>query len=67
MSKKKYKKKRLESNTVLVAIDKSEVSYSGKMIHPSGENMVITDGSNSKDTIVTYSSLVEFSKLMNTK
>lgn len=66
MSKKKYKKKRLESNTVLVAIDKSEVSYSGKMV-PSGENMVITDGSNSKDTIVTYSSLAEFSKLMNNK
>ena len=66
MSKKKYKKKRLESNTILVAIDKSEVSYSGKMV-PSGENMVITDGSNSKDTIVTYSSLAEFNKLMNSK
>ncbi len=66
MSKKKYKKKRLESNTVLVAIDKSEVSYSGKMV-PSGENMVVTDGSNSKDTIVTYSSLAEFNKLMNNK
>ena len=66
MSKKKYKKKRLESNTVLIAIDKSEVSYSGKMV-PSGESMVVTDGSNSKDTIVTYSSLAEFSKLMNTK
>ena len=38
-----------------------------KMIHPSGENMVITDGSNSKDTIVIYSSLAEFNKLMNNK
>lgn len=63
MSKKKYKKKRLESNTVLVAIDKSEVSYSGKMV-PSAEHMIKTNGT--KDTIVECS-LADLSKLMNTK
>ena len=63
MSKKKYKKKRLESNTVLVAIDKSEVNYSGKMV-PSAEPMIKTNGT--KDTIVECS-LADLSKLMNTK
>lgn len=63
MSKKKYKKKRLESNTILVAIDKSEVSYSGKMV-PSAEPMIKTNGT--KDTIVECS-LADLSKLMNTK
>lgn len=63
MSKKKYKKKRLESNTVLVAIDKSEVRYSGKMV-PSAEPMIKTNGT--KDTIVECS-LADLSKLMNTK
>lgn len=63
MSKKKYKKKILESNTVLVAIDKSEVSYSGKMV-PSAGPMIKTNGI--KDTIVECS-LADLSKLMNTK
>jgi len=63
MSKKKYKKKKLESNTVLVSIDKSEVSYSGKMV-PSAEPMIKTNGT--KDTIVECS-LSDLSKLMNTK
>ena len=63
MSKKKYKKKKLESNTVLVAIDKSEVSYSGKMV-PSAEPMIKTNGT--KDTIVECS-LADLSKLMNNK
>lgn len=63
MSKKKYKKKRLESNTVLVAIDKSEVNYSDKIV-PSAEPMIKTNGT--KDTIIECS-LTDLSKLMNTK
>ena len=63
--KKKYKKKRVESNTVLVGIDKSEVNYSGKMF-PSAEPMVKTDGS-SRGEIRVFGSLTELFKFMDNK
>lgn len=65
MSKKKRKKKRLESTTILEAIDKSEVNYSGKWV-PSAEPMIKTDGS-SRGEIKVFGSLTELFKFMDNK
>ena len=64
MSKKKNKKKRIESNTVLEIVDRTMTNYSGKMF-PSAEPMVKTDGS-SKDEIRVFS-LSELFAFMDNK
>lgn len=64
MSKKKYKKKRLESNTVLVAIDKSERTYDSSTSDLTG---VYLKQPKSADKIVEFSSIQDFSKLYKGK
>jgi hypothetical protein len=64
MSKKKRKKKRLESTTVLEIVDRTYSKYSGKWV-PSAEPMVETDGS--KDEIKTFGSLTELFNFMDNK
>lgn len=62
MSKKKRKKKRLESTTVLEIVDRTYSKYSGKMV-PSAEPMTKTDGP--KDEIKVFGSLTELFKFMD--
>lgn len=64
MSKKKYKKKRLESNTVLVAIDKSERTYDSSTGDLTG---VYLKQPKSTDKIVEFSSIEELNKLYKGK
>ena len=64
MSKKKRKKKRLESTIVLEIVDRTYSKYSGKWV-PSAEHMVETDGS--KDEIKTFGSLTELFNFMDNK
>nr|DAR75027.1 MAG TPA: hypothetical protein [Caudoviricetes sp.] len=64
MSKKKYKKKRLESNTVLVAIDKSERTYDSSTDDLTG---VYLKQPKSTDKIVEFGSIEELNKLYKGK
>ena len=64
MSKKKYKKKRLESNTILVAIDKSEHTYNSSTGDLTG---VYLKQPKSTDKIVEFSSVEDFGKLYKGK
>lgn len=64
MGKKKLKKKRLESTTVLEIVDKTVSNYSGKWV-PSAEPMVKTDGT--KDELKTFGSLSELFAFMDNK
>ena len=59
----KRKKKKIKSSSVLVAVDKSEVNYSGKWF-PSPEPMTKTDGS-SIGEIKVFGSLTELFKFMD--
>lgn len=64
MSKKKYKKKRLESNTVLVAIDKYERTYDSSTGDLTGVSL---KQPKSTDKIVEFSSIEELNKLYKGK
>lgn len=64
MSKKKYKKKRIESNTILVAIDKSERTYDSSTGDLTG---VYLKQPKSIDKIVEFSSIEELNKLYKGK
>lgn len=64
MSKKKRKKRRLESTTVLEIVDRTYSKYSGKWV-PSAESMVKTDGT--KDELKTFGSLSELFTFMDNK
>lgn len=65
MSKKKRKKRRLESTTVLEIVDRTMSDYSGKMFL-SAEPMIKTDGS-SRGEIRVFGSLTELFKFMDNK
>lgn len=59
MSKKKRKKKRLESTTVLEIVDRTLSDYSGKMV-PSAEPMTKTDGPKDEIRVFSLSELFNF-------
>ena len=66
MSKKKCKKKRIESNTILVAIDKSEHTYNSSIGELSGVYLK-QPKVESTDKIAEFSSIEDFNKLYKGK